>query len=435
MRSLFARILIWFVAAVLVTGVALLIAAALAFDRDRERAAPFQVIARMQLRAAIHAYESGGPEEARETLEKLLQDTSLECILTDDQGRDLLRNEDRSRLLRRARRSRLPFRIGRKLVIDTRSENGEYWLFLIVPSPWSRTWLFHPSFIVVFGLAVLLCYLLATHLTTPVRQLQQAVDRFGGGDFGARVNSVRSDELGDLARTFDRMADRIQQLLAAERRLLQDLSHELRSPLARLGVAAELARSEGQREQALNQIQKESDRMDALLGELLQVTRTESDPSSLVRETVDVAVLLREIVADAAVEAQSRHCSINARIPEQLSILANPELLHRAIENVLRNAIRHAPEATGVDVNLNQNDSRVCLIIRDRGPGVPEESLQYLFDPFYRVEPDRGRTRGGVGLGLSISRRAVELHGGTIRARNASPGLQVEIELPERGGL
>jgi len=287
-----------------------------------------------------------------------------------------------------------------------------------------------PDHVFVMAAAVLLCYGLALYLTRPVRALQKAVERFGKGDLTARVGSTRGDELGDLARTFDRMASRIETLLAAERRLLLDISHELRSPLARLGVAVELARSGEDRQAALNRIQKESDRLNALVGQLLQVTRAEGDPSSLRRHAVRLDELVEQLVNDSRIEAAAHDCTVEYNRLEPVVVEGDPELLRRAVENVIRNAIRYAPPHSAVEVSLARQNGKAVVDIRDRGPGVPEEALPRLFDAFYRVETDRNRSSGGIGLGLSIARRAIELHKGTIRAQNAQPGLEVVMELP-----
>jgi two-component system sensor histidine kinase CpxA len=266
-------------------------------------------------------------------------------------------------------------------------------------------------------------------LTSPLRRLERAVERFGSGAYSARLRWTRQDELGQLARTFDQMGERIQTLLAAERTLLLDISHELRSPLARLAVSVELARSGEDREAALDRIQKEADRLNSLVGELLQVTRAEGDPSSMRHEPIQLDNLLREIAGDCSIEAQARECRLELKAPGAVTVQGDPELLRRAVENVVRNAIAHAPPQTAVEIGLSQN-GRPVVSVRDYGPGVPDEALARIFDPFYRVETDRNRMSGGVGLGLAIARRAVELHKGRIQARNSSPGLTVEIELP-----
>jgi signal transduction histidine kinase len=263
-----------------------------------------------------------------------------------------------------------------------------------------------------------------------VRALQKAVERFGRGDFSARAGSTRRDELGQLARTFDRMAERIETLLTAERRLLLDISHELRSPLARLGVAVELARSGDDPNSALNRIQKESDRLNALVGQLLQVTRAEGDPSSLRSQAVRLDELVQQLVDDSRIEAEAHASAVKYEKREPVTVEGDPELLRRAVENVIRNAIRYSPPNAPVEVSLARHNGTVRVDVRDHGPGVPEGELPRIFDPFYRVDSDRDRSSGGIGLGLSIARRAIELHRGRISARNASPGLEVEMELP-----
>jgi two-component system sensor histidine kinase CpxA len=204
----------------------------------------------------------------------------------------------------------------------------------------------------------------------------------------------------------------------------------LRSPLARLGVAIELARSGDDTDTALNRIQKESDRLNSLVGQLLQVTRAEGDPASLHRNPVRLDQLVQQLVDDSAIEAAAHGCSLQYQPGEPVTIAGDPELLRRAVENVLRNAIRYAPRDTTVEVGLSRRDSGAVVEIRDRGPGVPEDALPRIFDPFYRVESDRNRLSGGIGLGLSIARRAVELHRGAIHASNANPGLRIDLEFP-----
>jgi two-component system sensor histidine kinase CpxA len=273
------------------------------------------------------------------------------------------------------------------------------------------------------------CYLLARHLASPLRSMQKTIERFGKGDFTARVNSRRGDELGQLGRTVDRMAERIELLLKSQRRLLQDISHELRSPLARLGVAVELARTGGDPTVALNRVEREADRLNTLVGELIQVTRAEGDPAGLVTERVQIDDLVRTILDDVRIEADKRQVVLHPHIATA-EIDGNPELLRRAIENIIRNAIRYSPEGAQVDVTLAREGEMYRVAVRDYGEGVPEESLASIFDPFYRVEKDRGRTSGGVGLGLAIAKRAVELHHGLMGAANMRPGLEVRIDLP-----
>ena len=189
-------------------------------------------------------------------------------------------------------------------------------------------------------------------------------------------------------------------MLAAERRLLLDISHEIRSPLARLGVVVELARSSDDMEGSLNRIQKEADRLNELVGQLLQVTRAEGDREKLLRDPVRLDELLETIVDDCSIEAHARSCELRLSETPQTTVSGDPELLRRAMENIIRNAIRYSPPGEPVDIELDERVGRARVSVRDRGPGVPPESLGRIFDPFYRVDPDRSRTGGGVGLGL-----------------------------------
>jgi two-component system sensor histidine kinase CpxA len=432
MRTLFAKILLWFWSTLAITVVGSAFLSALIVNRNAtDRQSPGARLVEFQLEEARVAYENGGRPGLQAFLENVQKIYGAQGILTDERGRDLMTNEDRSDLIRRARRpvSFPIIRVTENMVARV-AEDGRYWFFFIVPRERPGIWFLTPDHLFIMGVAVLLCYWLAYHLTSPVRALRKAVDRFGRGELHARVNSTRRDELGQLADAFDRMAGRIETLLAAERRLLLDISHELRSPLARLGVAVELARSGEDLESALNRIQKESDRLNSLVGQLLQVTRAEGDPNSLRRNPVRLDELVQQLVEDASLEASARGCSVEYEKREPVTVEGDPELLRRAVENVVRNAIRYSPREAPVEVSVARKNGHALVDVRDRGPGVPAEALPRLFDPFYRVEDDRGRNSGGIGLGLSIARRAIELHKGSIRARNAEPGLEVELELP-----
>jgi signal transduction histidine kinase len=427
MRSLFARILLWFLATTAVTVLGLIVTRSLSLNAGPGQPAPFTRTIPFLLREARYAYETGGRAELDRFMDRLHSVYDADAILTDAAGRDLLTGEDRSDLIRAANRRSPSINYFRNRVMaGRRSDDGRYWFFLPLAFRRFGFWFVLPQDLWIIGAVALLCYWLAMHLTQPVRRLQKAVERFGMGDLSARAETGRRDEMGELAATFNRMADRIQTLLAAERRLLLDISHELRSPLARLGVAVELARSGAERGGALDRIQKEADRLNALVGELLQVTRAEGDPASLRAETVLLDELAREIVETNRIEATARGCELKLEVSDPAAIQGEPELLRRAIENVIRNAIRHAPVGTAVEVTVRGRS----ILVRDCGSGVPEPALARIFDPFYRVENDRDRSSGGVGLGLAIARRAVELHKGSIRARNANPGLLVEITFP-----
>lgn len=427
MRSLFAKILLWFLATILVAFAGFTVID-LVSHSDPMRLPPMARAFRFQAREASEAYEAGGREALRWDLLRLREIFQADAMLTDAKGRDLVTGDDRTKLIQAGRR-RVFFR-GDRSVIARKTENGRYWFIVSISNEAEPGWNFPIRQLWVLGAVVLLCYLLARYLTAPLRDLQVALERFGKDDFSARTRSTRRDELGRLARTFDQMAEHIQNLVAAERRLLLDISHELRSPLARLGVAIELARSGENRDAALDRIQKESDRLNALVGELLQATRAEVDPNALRAQPVRLDDLLAAIVGDCSIEASARGSCLKVEATGPVTVSGDPELLRRAAENVIRNAIRYAPPQTAVEVSLVRNGAKARIQVRDYGPGVPEEALARIFDPFYRVQGDRNRDTGGAGLGLAIARRAVELHKGKLLARNAHPGLLVEIDLP-----
>lgn len=431
MRSLFAKILGWFIVSLVMTFAVTVMITALNYNPySSARPTPLSMLLSLEMTEARHAYETGGNAALAESLARFQRVTHApEAIFTDANGTDVLTGEQHQALIQEAHGwSRFPFSGDHGTTFARFSSDGRY--CLLVTTQRSYLWgNFQPAHLLVLALAILLCYALAYNLTAPLRRLKMALDHFGRGDLGARTRESRKDELGDLARAFDRMADRIQTLLAAERRLLLDISHELRSPLARLSVAVELARAGGNA-LPLDRIQKEADRLNALISQMLEVTRAEGDTAHRNLERVQLDQLVTALVDACSIEAGARGCALVLASSSNIFVEGDPELLRRAIENVVRNAIRHAPVGSKIEMGLEQTEGRVQVRVRDYGPGVPEEALPHLFEPFYRVDPDRNRGSGGVGLGLSIARRAVELHQGTLRASNAAPGLLVEIYLP-----
>jgi signal transduction histidine kinase len=433
MRSLSAKILGWFGLTLLITLAATILISALSYNPySAVRQAPFSMVLSLEMSEARHAWETGGRAVLDDALGRFKRTTrASEVIFTDAGGADLLTGVSYVELVREARSwSRFPFSGRGGTTFARFSRDGKYCFFMVFDSGHLFFSNLQPAHLLVLAIAALLCYALSYYLTLPLRGLQRALDRFGRGDLDARAEEKRRDELGELAAAFNRMAERIQTLLSAERRLLLDISHELRSPLARLSVAVELARSGDSSGRPLDRIQKEADRLNCLIGQMLEVTRVEGDPAHRRQEHVKLDDLVGELVDDCSIEARARGCSLTLNTPARVTIEGDGELLRRAIENVVRNAIRYAPRETSVEVALENGGNRARVRVRDYGPGVPEEALPRLFDPFYRVDSDRNRGSGGVGLGLSIARRAVELHQGTLTASNAAPGLLVEIELP-----
>lgn len=257
------------------------------------------------------------------------------------------------------------------------------------------------------------------------------------GNLDARVGeefSSRHDELGVLARDFDVMAEHVRNLIASKEDLLRGMSHELRSPLARLRVALGLARRPGEDlSRQLDRIELEAERLDMLIGQMLQLSQLRAAEPAHLREKVELTTLLTEVVEDARLEANAQNKQVEWSPNVSVVVEGDQRLLRSAIENVLRNAVRFTAAGTAVRTQLQHEGSRARLLIEDAGPGVPDPELDRIFEPFYRVAESRDRDSGGTGLGLAITARIVALHGGKVVARNGSTGgLRVEIALPAR---
>jgi len=295
---------------------------------------------------------------------------------------------------------------------------------------------------IALGVSGAVCYFLARYLAAPVDRLRLATRRLAAGDLDVRVLPAlkgRQDDLGLLAADLDTMAERLRLLLEAKQQLLRDVSHELRSPLARLQLALSLARREGGAvERHLARIEREAQRLEALIARTLKLVRLERPVHALEQASVDVGELLRDIAADVAIEADAQGCLVQVQAQGPLPVSGDPELLRSAFENVIRNAVRYSAADALVGITAHRlageghEADLVEVAIRDQGPGVPEQELGLIFEPFYRVDAARGHGRaGGEGLGLAIASRAVALHGGRIVARNAQGGgLTVSITLP-----
>ena len=290
--------------------------------------------------------------------------------------------------------------------------------------------------------AGIVCYGLARYISSPIRRLQVATRRIAGGDLMARVGGAvknRGDEIADLSKDFDIMAARIESLMVGQRRLLRDISHELRSPLARLVIALELGRRRANPEvlPALDRIERESGRLNELIGQLLAVARLESGVDKTENKPVNIIEVVRDVAADARFEAENRKCTVRVSLDrEERSVSGTEYLLRSAIENIVRNAVHYTNEGTEVEIAVRgmqaADGPQTAISVRDRGAGVPDDVLADLFRPFYRVGEARERKKGGVGLGLTIAEGAVRLHGGTITAANAPEGgLLVTIILPD----
>jgi len=276
---------------------------------------------------------------------------------------------------------------------------------------------------------------LARHLSAPIRRMQEGARSVASGQLDVRVSAGlegRGDELAVLARDFDAMADKLRTTRELRTQLLRDVSHELRSPLARIRLALGLARqSTSDPQRQLDRMELDIERLDLLIGQVLKLARLQSADLALAREPVDLVELIEDVVADARFEAQARNCRVEFAGARPVCLPAHRELLRSAIENVLRNAVRYSPDGGCVEVDLQQDAQSVHIHVRDRGPGVPAQELQRIFEPFHRVAESRDRGSGGEGIGLAITAQVMQAHGGSATARiRDGGGLEVTLRLP-----
>ena len=406
----------------------------------------------MHAREAADAYERFGSNGLAVYLERIESETRLNGFLFDDNLTELAHRTPPPEVIAAARRSHSTEHdhdrrhVSPTLVaMSTTTSAGNSYIFVaeLPPRrsglPFSRE-LSHVFSVLLLGAAF--CYWLARYLTSPVSKLRDATQSFARGNLSVRVSpqmGTRRDELTSLAKDFDVMAEQIESLIESQRRLLGDISHELRSPLTRLNVALELARQRAGSDatSALERIQREAESLNEMIGQLLALTRLETGTLYDERTEVDLVNLVRDIAADADYEARSRQRSVVLNTVETCTVTGNQELLRRAINNVVRNAVHYTRDGTAVEIDLSTRadeaagKSNVVITIRDHGIGVPEESLNKIFEAFHRVDEARDRESGGTGLGLAIAQRAVKLHGGSIIANNAADGgLIVTITLP-----
>jgi two-component system sensor histidine kinase CpxA len=448
MRSLYVRIFLWFWLAMTLVG-----AAGVIMTLTTDRQSPLRNRQAKQIsgygQRLIQAYEEGGPAAVSELAERLERKDRVRIFLFRGTRGPLSGRAappESMRIATLAARTGSPqLRPGKRGLIVTLPLEDDFVVMAELPRPSRVSRLLDPHnlvlrLLVTFIVAGVVCYILARSLTSPIRKLREATQQFAQGKLDTRVGpdlGAPGGEISDLACDFNDMAGRIEKLVESQHRLIRDISHELRSPLARLNVALGLARrsaGEDSRD-SLDRIEQEAERLNDLIGELLSLSRMEEGERTLSRESVDLESLVKEIVKDADFEARNRARAVDLVSSEQIRTNGSREILRRAIENVVRNAVRYTREDTQVKITLQrrrdgESDSAL-LIVRDQGPGVPEGELPHLFRPFYRVANARERQTGGVGVGLAIAHRAVSLHGGTVTASNAhGGGLLVEITLP-----
>lgn len=409
--------------------------------------------ASFMIRSAAATLQFGGTEALRSLINEG-HEHRLKLYAVDENMVDLMGREVPPKLVDEAR-TLLTSTRERHVVELVKAANGHSYL-LFIPAPTDEFGnrggrdprmrdrgqpppMFFPSMPIVVALMASLIFalLLAWYFSHPIRHLKNAFAQAASGNLDLELEPVmssRSDELADLGRDFDAMTAKLRVLMESQRRLLHDVSHELRSPIARLQVAIGLARVQDhdKLELTLERIERESMRMDSLVGELLTLSRLEANVPGSMEEDIPIEGLLADMIADAEFEAEANGRHIDGQVDCPVEIKGNPELLYRAIENVLRNAIKHTAADTTVQVatQIDEANHLLHLSILDRGPGVPEEELDQIFELFFRSSRTRSNS-AGHGLGLSIARRIIEAHHGVIRASNRQDGgLRVEITLP-----
>ncbi len=383
----------------------------------------------------------GGEQRLRRSLRNLQRGTRDHIFVLDSDGRELL---GRERGLEKLRHGRL--RVSTK---QMKAADGQIYTLIsagrLPPRP-----LLEPGprgvgmrLLVAAVISVLISLLLARYLAAPLAQLSRASRQLATGDLTVRVGAPldeRNDEFGQLALDMDEMAARLQTAQQANRRLLRDVSHELRSPLARLRVALEIARNKDQSQvvEELNRIELESERLEKLIDEVLSLLRESSGQLEMKIQRFELTDLLQDLVETVNYEISDDCDQIELCADAPLEVVADRDLLWRVFENLLRNALQHGGNNAAVQVSASfSSSSEISISVKDAGPGIAEQHLTQIFEPFYRVDQARSRTDGirsaGHGLGLAIAASAIRRHGGKITARNRdSGGLEVLVVLPRQ---
>ncbi len=476
-RSLFLKIFLWFWATVIATGVALIATWIILQPKNvpAQSQTTLADAAWISGTSAVDALELQGTSAASAYIAQLSQKTHLKSCLFDTSGNVIAGSDCApfSDIGAHAATSDAPaFNTKHNFVrvaVKVRGKSGREYVYAVEqamehrgPPPGIRPSGFLLRWSVAFLVSGFICYLLTRYLTAPVLRLREASQHLAAGDLSTRAAGMerRRDELGSLVRDFNAMAARIEELVSRQRQLIYDISHELRSPLARLNVALDLGRQRKGDDPAFDHMEQDIGCLNDMIERLLTVAKLDTSATPVPMMQVDLTELVAQIVRSAEFELQEKSGAVRLSSHGQYFVQGNAELLHSAIENVIRNAVRYTgtgetgtensgPENSitqnsipknSIDVQLESTDTAtpgfVRLLVRDYGQGVPESELVNIFQPFYRVADDRNRASGGTGLGLAIADRVIRIHGGTIQARNVTPnGLEVEILLPRQKPL
>lgn len=451
MRSLLLRIFAAFWSIILITIVVAAVIGYTYAERTRVALQNFEVgDAVFEASAAL---QENGREGLTDWLRNLPGPAEKLFYVVDDKGRDLLgrrlpevirvslkRFGDRDSRPPRNRRDRPNLRPARPFTQLIGPDERVYTLFVVPPHTVKAQWLVDRGLggLVMLALLVsaVVSLLLARTLSRPIMQLRSSANAIAEGKLDTRVAEdigSRRDEIGLLAADFDRMANELQRAWEKQTELTRNVSHELRSPLARLRVALELVRRKTGDLDELDKIDVETERLDELIGRILEYSRMDTDSRER-RSEIDLGDLLRSVVDDVRYEYSERDSEVSIELNADVTstIHGYPGALRSCFENVLRNAVQHGGDGGDVQVQLEQTGSQAVIVVEDQGGGVPEDELAKIFEPFYRSRTPQNATRRSGGLGLAIASRAATLNGGTISARNTADGLRVEIRLPHR---
>jgi two-component system sensor histidine kinase CpxA len=447
-NSLFWKIFLWFWATVIVIALSMVVTFLL--DPARNSSRWHESLSRMALysgTAAMEEAELHGAPAASAYMKDVGNTTHMNACLLDEAGEVIA--GDRCELFTRnisLARSTQHISVSVKdgvarVVLPILSTSGRKYIYageIPVGAPDIGKSAIVVRLCLAFFVSFCICYLLTRYLTAPILRLREASHRLAAGDLSTRASESmerRNDELGFLVRDFNAMAGRIEELISRQQQLIYDISHELRSPLARLNVALDLGRERKGSDSAFDHMEQDIDCMSEMIGRMLTVAKLDASSTEVQMTRVDLGELASRVVRSAEFELRERDNAVRFTMREECFVHGNAELLQSAIENVIRNAVRYTSSDASVEVQLQHvekdDGSFILLSVRDFGTGVPEAELSNIFRPFYRVANDRDRQSGGAGLGLAIADRVIRVHGGTIHAQNASPhGLRVDILLP-----
>jgi two-component system, OmpR family, sensor histidine kinase CpxA len=449
MYRLFVKIFLWFWFTV--WGILAIVFLSTRLTGMRQVTAPnmYATVAPILAAEAVKVYESDGPQAFARFSQRPAESHEHQLYLLDGYYKDVLSRpitNDGLRVAHAAKSDQLIIFQAHIAAYKFISSSGHpYILMLYLKSGlgalgealFAYGGLFSIS---LFLLVTLLCFWLAYHIASPIHSIQSTARKVAQGDLKARVPasvSKRHDELAALAVDFDSMVDRLEALISMQKGLLSSVSHEVRSPLARINLSLAILKKRlpTSTDDVLLRLESDVSRIDLLMGQLLMLSRLEAGLSSAERHEVDFGQIVEEVTADGSFEAQALGKSVSLRATASVFLEnADPHALRSACENIIRNAVRFTPLGTNVQVVLEMDKSTLepvaLLSVRDFGPGVPEEFLQAIFQPFIQVPNDKG-SEGGNGLGLAIALQAIRMHGGNISAANLAPGgLEICVRVP-----